>query len=105
MIPALVRKQATVLMYGHGHTGVDLGVMNRLQFMEPTLVSPAGASGGHDADGPAAHLRAGARARRVGRRRRRVADHAPLSRRSRPCPPPSPAITGCPDYVKGVVVL
>src|SRR3954452_2991474 len=59
MIPALVRKQATVLMYGHGHTGVDLGVMNHLQFMEPTLVSPAGASGGHDATGrPLTYARA-----------------------------------------------
>jgi L-iditol 2-dehydrogenase len=50
-IPSLVRKQATVLMYGHGHSGVGLGVMNQLQFMEPTLVSPAGASGGHDEAG------------------------------------------------------
>jgi threonine dehydrogenase-like Zn-dependent dehydrogenase len=50
-IPSLVRKQATVLLYGHGHSGVGLGVMNQLQFMEPTLVSPAGASGGHDEAG------------------------------------------------------
>ncbi|MEO6528623.1 MAG: alcohol dehydrogenase catalytic domain-containing protein [Gemmatimonadaceae bacterium] len=49
-IPALIRKQATVVMYGHGHSGVDLGVMNQLQFLEPTLVSPAGASGGHAED-------------------------------------------------------
>ena len=50
-IPGLIRKQATVLLYGHGHSGVDLGVMNQVQFLEPTLVSPAGASGGHAADG------------------------------------------------------
>ena len=50
-IPALVRKQATILLYGHGHTGVDLGVLNHVQFLEPTFVSPAGASGGHSADG------------------------------------------------------
>ena len=50
-IPSLVRKQATILLYGHGHSGVDLGVLNRVQFLEPTFVSPAGASGGHASDG------------------------------------------------------
>ena len=50
-MPALLRKQATVLLYGHGHHGVDLGVLNNLQFLEPTLVSPVGASGGFDSDG------------------------------------------------------
>jgi threonine dehydrogenase-like Zn-dependent dehydrogenase len=51
IIPSLVRKQATILLYGHGHSGVDLGVLNRVQFLEPTFVSPAGASGGHGDDG------------------------------------------------------
>ena len=50
-IPGVLRKQGTVLMYGHGHSGVDLSVMNNVQFLEPTLVSPVGASGGHDAHG------------------------------------------------------
>ncbi len=50
-IPGLIRKQATVLLYGHGHSGVELSVMNQVQFREPTFVSPAGASGGHDTDG------------------------------------------------------
>jgi len=45
-IPGLLRKQGTVLLYGHGHAGVDLSVMNNVQFLEPTLVSPVGASGG-----------------------------------------------------------
>ena len=59
VIPALIRKQATILLYGHGHVGVDLSVMNSVQFLEPTLVSPAGASGGHDATGrPLTYLRA-----------------------------------------------
>ena len=40
-----------MLLYGHGHDGVDAGVLNLLQFMEPRLLSPAGASGGHRADG------------------------------------------------------
>jgi L-iditol 2-dehydrogenase len=51
LIPGLIRKQATVLLYGHGHSGVGLGVLNPVQFLEPTLVSPAGASGGHSDDG------------------------------------------------------
>jgi len=49
-MPGLLRKQATVLLYGHGHHGQDLGVLNNVQFLEPTLVSPIGASGGFDAD-------------------------------------------------------
>jgi L-iditol 2-dehydrogenase len=50
-IPGLIRKQGTILLYGHGHAGVDLSVLNQVQFLEPTLVSPVGASGGHDATG------------------------------------------------------
>ncbi|HEY7183529.1 MAG TPA: alcohol dehydrogenase catalytic domain-containing protein [Blastocatellia bacterium] len=50
-IPRLVRKQATMLLYGHGHHGVDLGVLNNIQFIELTMVTPTGASGGFDADG------------------------------------------------------
>ena len=49
-MPALIRKQGTVVLYGHGHHGVDLGVINRLQFAEPTLIAPTGASGGVDPD-------------------------------------------------------
>jgi len=50
-MPGLMRKQATVLLYGHGHHGVDLGVLNYIQFMEPTLVAAVGASGAIDPDG------------------------------------------------------
>ena len=50
-MPGLLRKQATVLLYGHGHHGVDLGVLNNIQFLEPTFVAPVGASGGFDAEG------------------------------------------------------
>jgi threonine dehydrogenase-like Zn-dependent dehydrogenase len=58
-IPGLIRKQATVLLYGHGHAGVDLSVLNNLMFREPALVTPVGASGGFEADGrPSAYLRA-----------------------------------------------
>ena len=44
-ISSLIRKQATVLLYGHGHQGTDLSVLNRLLFLEPTLVVSVGASG------------------------------------------------------------
>ena len=38
-IPTLIRKQATeVLLYGHGHAGVDLSVLNGVMFKEPTLI-------------------------------------------------------------------
>ena len=58
-IPGLIRKQALVLLYGHGHSGVDLSVMNQVQFREPVMVSPAGASGGHDSAGrPLTYLHA-----------------------------------------------
>jgi L-iditol 2-dehydrogenase len=58
-IPGVLRKQGTVLLYGHGHAGVDLSVLNNVQFLEPTLVSPVGASGGFLGDGrPATYQRA-----------------------------------------------
>lgn len=58
-IPGVLRKQGTVLLYGHGHAGVDLTVMNNVQFLEPTMVSPIGASGGFLADGrPSTYRRA-----------------------------------------------
>jgi L-iditol 2-dehydrogenase len=50
-LPGLMRKQATVVLYGHGHHGVDLGALNNVQFMEPTLIATVGASGRIDADG------------------------------------------------------
>ena len=50
-ISSVIRKQSTVLLYGYGHAGVDLSVLNNLQFMEATLVTATGASGGFDTDG------------------------------------------------------
>src|SRR5207244_13077433 len=58
-IPGLIRKQATVLLYGHGHAGVDLSVLNNVMFREPALITPVGASGGFESDGrPALYRRA-----------------------------------------------
>jgi len=50
-IPALIRIQATVLMYAHGHGGIGMEAMNAVQFRVPTLLCPCGASGGFDDDG------------------------------------------------------
>jgi L-iditol 2-dehydrogenase len=50
-IPGLIRKQAAVLLYGHGHAGTSLSVLNNVLFKEPVLVSSAGASGGFERDG------------------------------------------------------
>jgi len=57
-MPGLIRKQATVLLYGHGHAGTDLSVLSSILFKEPVLVSSVGASGGFEKDGrPSAYLR------------------------------------------------
>jgi len=59
LIPGLIRKQATVLLYGHGHAGTDLSTINNVNFMEPLLISAVGASGGFDADNrPSVYRRA-----------------------------------------------
>lgn len=58
-MPSLLRKQATVLLYGHGHKGRDIGVWGNVLFLEPTLVAAVGASGGFDPDGrPATYRKA-----------------------------------------------
>lgn len=58
-IPGLIRKQATVLLYGYGHAGTGLEALNAVHWFEPTLVAPTGASGALDPDGrPAIYRRA-----------------------------------------------
>ena len=58
-MPGLIRKQATVLLYGHGHAGTDLSVLSSILFKEPVLVSSVGASGGFEKDGrPTVYTRA-----------------------------------------------
>jgi L-iditol 2-dehydrogenase len=103
-MPGLIRKQATVLLYGHGHAGVELSVLNGLMFREPRLVTPVGASGGFERDGrPSVYARALAliEAQRI--------DVASLITHRYPS---LDAVQGAlandmrePDYVKGVVVL
>ncbi|GAC1515223.1 MAG: zinc-dependent dehydrogenase [Gemmatimonadaceae bacterium] len=103
-IPSLIRKQGTVLLYGHGHAGVDLTVLNSVQFMEPTLVSPVGASGGYEADGrPSTYLSA---LRLI---ERGVIDVASLITHRYPTLDSVPAAFAgdhrASDYLKGVVTL
>lgn len=50
-MPGLICKQATVMLYGHGHAGIELSVLNNVMFREPTFVTPVGASGGFKSDG------------------------------------------------------
>ena len=58
VLPGLICKQATVLLYGHGHAGTDLSVLSSILFKEPALVSSVGASGDFEADGrPAVYAR------------------------------------------------
>ena len=49
-MPGILRKQASVLLYGHGHRGRDIGLLGNILFLEPTLVAAVGASGGFDPD-------------------------------------------------------
>lgn len=58
-LPPLVRKQPTVLLYGHGYTGRDISVLSKLFFIEPCVIVPTGGSGGFDPDGrPTTYRRA-----------------------------------------------
>ncbi len=50
-IPGILRKQGTVLLYGHGHKGRDIGLICLLLYLEPTMVAAIGASGGFETDG------------------------------------------------------
>jgi len=103
-IPRLVRKQATILLYGHGHTGVDLSVLSQLQFLEPTLLTPVGASGGFTDDGrPATYVRALDLIERG-----KVDVRSLITHRHPSLDSIARALSGehgAPEYVKGVVVL
>ncbi len=103
-MPRLLRKQGTVLLYGHGHTGVDLGVLNNLQFLEPLLLSPVGASGGFEPDGRPSTYRRALTLIESGR----IAVSPFITHRYHSLDEVPAAFGGAhlaPDYVKGVVEL
>ena len=89
---------------GHGHTGVDLSVMNNVQFLEPTLVSPVGASGGFLDD-----LRPATYRRALGLIENGVIEPGPIvTHQYTSLDAVAEALGGAhraPDYVKGVVEL
>lgn len=103
-IPAMLRKQGTLLLYGHGHSGKDLSTMSGVQFMEPTWLSPVGASGGFRADGrPETYARALALLEEGTIEVDDIITHRYISLDAVPA-----AFAGdhrAPDYVKGVVTL
>ena len=103
-MPRVLRKQGTVLLYGHGHTGIDLSVLNNLQFLEPLLVSPVGASGGFEPDGRPTTYRRALGLLETGRVKvGSIITHRYTSLEDVPA-----VFTGAwkaPDYVKGVVEL
>ena len=103
-IAGLICKQATVLLYGHGHAGTDLSVLNNILFREPVLVSSVGASGGFETDGrPSVYARA------LDLIQREQIDAAALiTHEYRSLHDVQTALAmemQAPDYVKGVVVL
>jgi L-iditol 2-dehydrogenase len=103
-IPGVLRKQGTVLLYGHGHAGADLSVLNNVQFLEPTLVSPVGASGGFLPDGRPATYRTALGLLESGR----VQVASMITHRYTSLDQVPAAFAGAyraPDYVKGVVEL
>jgi L-iditol 2-dehydrogenase len=103
-LPRVLRKQGTVLLYGHGHHGVDLGVLNNLQFLEPSLISPAGASGGFEPDGRPTTYRRALSLVEAGR----IDVASFVTHRYRSLDDVPAAFSGVhrsPDYVKGVVEL
>ncbi len=103
-IPGLIRKQATVLLYGHGHHGVDLGVINYIQFMEPALVAAVGASGAIEADGrPSTYRRALELISSGQINVSRLITHRYLSLEEAPRAFTQDRFE--PDYIKGVVIL
>ncbi len=103
LVPRVLRKQGSLLLYGHGHGGAELSVLNSVQFLEPTLVSPVGASGGFETDGrPSTYLRA---LRLIEARRVQVASFITHRYRSLDSVPQALARDYfTPEYVKGVVL-
>jgi L-iditol 2-dehydrogenase len=103
-IPTLIRKQATVVLYGHGHAGVDLSVLNSVMFKEPAIITPIGASGGFEKDGrPSVYARG---LRLIEKGDIQVAPF--ITHRYKSLEDVQGALSGgmsAPDFVKGVVVL
>jgi threonine dehydrogenase-like Zn-dependent dehydrogenase len=103
-IPGLIRKQATVLLYGVGHGDAGLSLLNPMQWREAALVTSVGASGGFDDDGRpriyrrAQELLAGGQVRVDAMLTHRYEGLAAV-------PQAFGGAHAAPEYVKGVAVL
>jgi threonine dehydrogenase-like Zn-dependent dehydrogenase len=65
-MPAVLRRQATVLFYGAGHSGRDIGCLTPFRLLKFTWSLPV-ASGGFDPDGNPSTYRAAMQAIHDGR--------------------------------------
>lgn len=103
-IPNLIRKQATILLYGVGHGGGSLELLNPLQWREAILVTSVGASGGFDDDGRPAIYRDALRMLEAGT----IKVDGLLTHQYAGLPKIPDAFTGAHtdrDYIKGIAVL
>jgi L-iditol 2-dehydrogenase len=103
-LPSVLRKQGTFLLYGHGHAGVDLSALNNVQFLEPSLLSPVGASGGFEPDGRPTTYRRALGLLETGR----IDVESFVTHRYHSLDEVPAAFAGAheaPDYIKGVVEL
>jgi L-iditol 2-dehydrogenase len=103
-VPGLLKKQATVLLYGVGHGDAPLSYLNPLQWRELALVTSVGASGGFDADGRPSVYRQAQQLLASGK----VQVDALLTHRYDGLHAVPRAFDGAhtsPDYVKGMAVL
>jgi len=103
-IPGLISKQAAVLLYGHGHAGTDMSVINNILFKEPFIVTSVGASGGFEPNGrPSVYKRS---LELIENEQIDVA--ALITHKYKSFDHVEPALNGgmqAEEYVKGVVVL
>jgi threonine dehydrogenase-like Zn-dependent dehydrogenase len=103
-VPGLICKQATVLLYGHGHAGTDMSALNSILFKEPVMVCSVGASGGFESDG-----RPSVYARSLSLIERKQIEVAPMiTHKYESLNDVEAALSrdmSATDYVKGVVVL
>lgn len=103
-VPSLLKKQATVLLYGVGHGDAPLSLLNPLQWRELALITSVGASGGFDADGRPSVYRQAQQLLASGQ----VHVASMLTHRYDGLTDVPHAFDGAhtsPDYVKGVAVL
>jgi len=103
-MPGLISKQAAVLLYGHGHAGTDMSVINNILFKEPFIVTSVGASGGFEPNGrPSVYKRS---LELIENEQIDVA--ALITHKYKSFDHVEPALNGgmqAEEYVKGVVVL